>query len=348
MGIRLLTVRDVQAIDPSMEDVLNWTREAYRLQAMGCADVPTKIGVRPDRAHSFSDAMPAWVGGVQAALGLKWVSYFPGNLRDGLADSSGLIILNDPDTGHPVCVMEGMHITYLRTSACAALMARHYASMPVTSLGLVGCGDIGRWALRFLISVFPSLKNVYVASKTSESRQRFCKEFQRGVDVHLIPVDHVQEAVENSDVVVSSIPPTDAAPIAFEWFKPHAVFIPLDLTHSWQTQVLPRADTVVSDNPAFLKMLLAKDRPDVMFDDQRIIEFQKALTNPNHTMPGDGFIFLAVCGIASTDVMIGWNIYKRAQSLRIGTQFDMFPEGQNELGLIRLGDRPDNDGVACD
>ncbi len=348
MSIRLLTVRDVQAIDPSTEDVLIWTEEAYRLQATGRADVPTKIGVRPDRAHSFSDAMPAWVGGMQAALGLKWVSYFPGNSREGLADSSGLIILNDPACGHPVCIMEGMHITYLRTSACAALMARHYASMQVTSLGLVGCGDIGRWALRFLIDIFPSLKNVYVASKTSESRRRFCEAFQPDGAVRLIPVDHVQQAVENCDIVVSSIPPTEVAPIAFEWFKPNAVFIPLDLTHSWQAQVLHRADMVVSDNPAFLKMLLAKHRPDVEMDVDRIIEFQKVLVNPAHSRQGNGFLFLAVCGIASTDVMIGWNIYKRAQLLQIGTEFNMFPDHQSEPGIIGREARPDNEGVACD
>ena len=91
--------------------------------------------------------MPAWVGGARA-LGMKWVSYFPGNFARGLPDSTGIIILNDPDFGLPCCIMEGMYVTFLRTAACAAVAAKYLAPRPPKTLGLIGCGGLGLWSLR--------------------------------------------------------------------------------------------------------------------------------------------------------------------------------------------------------
>ena len=62
-----------------------------------------------------------------AALGMKWVSYSPGNLARGVPDASAIIILNDPDTGLPAAILAGMGITLARTAAGAAVAARHLA-----------------------------------------------------------------------------------------------------------------------------------------------------------------------------------------------------------------------------
>ena len=104
----------------------------------------------PERANTFLHAMPAWVGGSPASLGMKWVSYFPGNFDRGLPDSTGIIILNDPEIGLPCCIMEGMYVTFLRTAACAAVAAKYLAPRPPKTLGLIGCGGLGLWSLRTL------------------------------------------------------------------------------------------------------------------------------------------------------------------------------------------------------
>ena len=163
--IRLLSETDVRSLGLSLPEVLNLTEYAYLLDAGGHAEVPTKIGVHPDYPRSFLHAMPAWVGEARA-LGLKWVSYFPGNFERGTADSTGIIILNDPDTGHPVCIMEGMYVTFLRTAACAAVAVRNLMQQPPRSLMLVGCGGLGKWSLRMMTAAFPSIEQIYVSSRT--------------------------------------------------------------------------------------------------------------------------------------------------------------------------------------
>ena len=95
MKIRLLSEKESVPSFP-LPEIVALVERAYRLDAEGKAEVPTKIGVHPEHANSFLHAMPAWVNGV-CALGMKRVSYFPGNFDRGLPDSTGIIILNDPD-----------------------------------------------------------------------------------------------------------------------------------------------------------------------------------------------------------------------------------------------------------
>lgn len=325
MSIRLLSKDDIQAVGLSLDEVLQLTHETYVRDAQGVVDVPTKIGVHPSAPHSFLDAMPAWVGGDDAALGIKWVSYFPGNSAQGIEDSSGVIILNHPDHGHPVCIMEGMHITFLRTAACAAIMAKQVIKAPPSSIGLVGCGNLGRWSLRVMAQAFPSIKTVYVASNTADSRERFCKEMREEGSWELLPVDHVRDAVCHSDIVISSIPPTSQPPIEAQWLRPDSVFIPLDLTNSWHANILPLATRVVADNPEFLHRLLRKHRPELADARAQTVPFQGLALNGIEADQRTGMTFVAVCGIASTDVMLGWEVYRRACDANLGMMFDLLP-----------------------
>ena len=84
MNIRLLSEKNIRSVVPTLPEIVALVEQAYRLDAEGKAEVPTKIGVHPDRANTFLHAMPAWVGDARA-LGMKWVSYFPGNFDRGLA-----------------------------------------------------------------------------------------------------------------------------------------------------------------------------------------------------------------------------------------------------------------------
>ena len=103
----LLDSADIAAVAPPLAEIVDMVEETYRMDGRGEVEVPLKAGVHPDHPHSFLHAMPAWVAG-ERALGMKWISYYPGNTERGYPDSSGLIVLNDPEHGLPVAIMEGM------------------------------------------------------------------------------------------------------------------------------------------------------------------------------------------------------------------------------------------------
>src|SRR5262245_18195438 len=204
MKIKLLSEKDIRAVSPELMEVVALVEQAYRLDAEGKVEVPTKIGVHPQRANAFLHAMPAWVGDVRA-LGMKWVSYFPGNFDRGLPDSTGIIILNDPDIGLPCCIMEGMYVTFIRTAACAAVAAKHLAPRPPETLGLIGCGGLALWSLRVTTATFPSIRQVLVSSRTRRSREEFCSRLSQEGNWPLTPVDDPLQAVRNVDIVVTSM-----------------------------------------------------------------------------------------------------------------------------------------------
>jgi ornithine cyclodeaminase/alanine dehydrogenase-like protein (mu-crystallin family) len=322
MAIRLLNEKNVRAVVPTLPEIVALIEQAYRLDAERKVEVPTKIGVHPERPNSFLHAMPAWVGDVRA-LGMKWVSYFPGNFDRGLPDSTGIIILNDPEHGLPCCIMEGMYITFLRTAACAAVAAMHLAARPPATLGLIGCGGLGLWSLRVMSAIFPSIARVYVSSRTRRSREEFCAKMSQEGNWKITPVDDPLQAVRNIDIVVTSIPPGKVKPVTGEAFTPGTLLIPLDLVNSWQDDILAAADRVAADNPAHFSAQVQARRANASFGLKPPVRIQDFVVGKLPRASGSDRIIIAVCGIASTDVVVGWEIYRRACAANIGLEFDM-------------------------
>jgi ornithine cyclodeaminase/alanine dehydrogenase-like protein (mu-crystallin family) len=323
MTIRLLNQRHVQALAPDLRTVISLVEQAYRLDAEGMVDVPTKIGIHPTHPKSFLHAMPAWVDGVRA-LGMKWISYFPGNLQRDIPNSTGIIILNDPDDGQPCCIMEGMQVTLMRTAACAAIAAKHLLTSPPKSLGLVGCGELGLWSLRLMVTVFTSIERVMVSSRSLESRKSFCAKHSSEGPSSLIPAARADEAVCDIDVVVSSVPPGDAKPVHGNALKPGGLFIPLDVTNSWDDSVMQRAERVVADNPGDFSARVQSRRGrrfSVLANIDRIQDV--VVGRAAKSKPSERTV-VAVCGIASTDLVLAWEIYRRALTADVGSKFDLY------------------------
>ena len=84
--------------------------------------------------------MPAWrVGG---CLGVKLVTVFPGNARQGESAVHATYVLFDAATGVPLAVLDGTELTRRRTAAASALAARYLARPDATRLLMVGTGGL--------------------------------------------------------------------------------------------------------------------------------------------------------------------------------------------------------------
>ncbi|RKY60680.1 MAG: ornithine cyclodeaminase family protein, partial [Candidatus Latescibacterota bacterium] len=104
-----LSRADVEAVGLPMRRVIELLEDAFREKGMGRVEMPPKPGVHP-RPDAFIHAMPAYIPAT-GAVGVKWVSGYPENTKRGLPYISGLIVLNDPDTGLPCCVMDATWVT---------------------------------------------------------------------------------------------------------------------------------------------------------------------------------------------------------------------------------------------
>ena len=319
----LLGAADVANSAPSLLEIVSLVEATYRMEAGGQVDVPPKIGVHPGGSQNFLHSMPAWVAGSRA-LGIKWVSYFPGNADRGSPDSSALVVLNDPDSGLPIAILEGMWITFARTSACAALAAKYLVSGAPRRLGLVGCGGLGRWSLRMIGAVFPTIKEVFVASRRSETRSTFCATMGKEGPWRLVPVDDVRSAVEGMDIVVSSVPKLQQHPVLGRWWSPGTVMIPLDVTGAWDDEVYRIADRIACDSTINLQRAFERYRPNLTIEPERMASMQDmaAGTRLGRQAASDR-ILAFVTGIASLDIVLSCEIYRRAEKAGRGYRFDL-------------------------
>ena len=317
----LLNARDIERVAPPLREVIDLAQDTYRMGANGEVEIPTKVALHPHGVQSFLHAMPAWVSGVQA-LGMKWVSFFPANATKDLPVSSALIVLNDPDNGLPVAIMEGMWITYARTAACAALAASYGANPNPRKLGLVGCGGLGAWSLRCIAEVFPSIDEVFVASARPETRQAFCRSMSALGTWALHPVDDIRLAVERMDIVVSSVPKLEKHPVQGVWLSPGTVMVPLDITGAWDDDLYNTVESIVCDHRDNLQKAFGRYRPNLSADDARMVSIDDiVLGKKKARATNDDRVLAFMTGIGSIDMTIAWEVYRRAGQAGLGTHF---------------------------
>jgi ornithine cyclodeaminase len=82
---------------------------------------------------------------------IKIASGFYDNPRIGLPTSSGLMLLFSQKTGELICILlDGGHLTHVRTAAAGAVVARYFAPHKVRRTGIFGAGIQGRMQLEYL------------------------------------------------------------------------------------------------------------------------------------------------------------------------------------------------------
>ncbi len=234
MELLYLSRRDVEAAGVDMSEVLPAVDEGFRLKGLGKTEMPAKIGIHtsPD---AFIHAMPAYVRGVEAA-GMKWVSGYPSNPSRGLPYITGLLILNDAQTGLPLAVMDCSWITAMRTGASAGVSAKYLADPKSRIVGILGCGVQNRAALQALVRVLPGLAEVRCRDIVPSASERYIAEMSQ-----LFPklcfrtVGTDREMIDEADVVVTAVPIVRSPQPALDdgMLKPGGLAIALDYDSAW-------------------------------------------------------------------------------------------------------------------
>jgi alanine dehydrogenase len=150
-----LSRAEVAGVLPDVHEQLDLVEHAYRALAAGRVELPPKPGVHP-RKDSFLHAMPAYLRD-EDVVTLKWVGGYPANKTRGLPYITGLIVVNDAETGLPVAIMDGAEITAARTAAASGVCVRRFAPEGWRRAAILGCGEQGLFHARLLRELNPGV-----------------------------------------------------------------------------------------------------------------------------------------------------------------------------------------------
>ncbi len=201
MEILVLNHAEVEVLLP-MSDCIRVMGEALAALARGEVHQPLRTVVRPPESAGLMALMPAYIAGEGAVYGLKTVCVFPGNPAKGKDAHQGSVILFSAKTGEPLALMNASAITSIRTAAVSGVATQLLARKEASDLALIGAGVQARAHLAAMAQVRP-LKRVRVASRRPENAARFAAEMGPHYPFPIEPVDSVESAVRDADLIVT-------------------------------------------------------------------------------------------------------------------------------------------------
>ncbi|MFZ2486721.1 MAG: ornithine cyclodeaminase family protein [Anaerolineae bacterium] len=242
-----LSRADVEAVGVTMPEIIDALTEAFAQHGQGRVEMPPKPGVH-SRPDSFIHAMPCYIPGPEA-IGVKWVAGYPDNAERGLPYISGLLVLNDAETGLPLAVMDCTWITAKRTGAATALAARYLARPEASTVGILGCGVQGRSNLEALQVLFP-ITRVLAYDRRLESAIQFADEMEDKFGVDVVVVNEPRLAVSGCDIVVTAGPilRQPHATIQAGWLEPGAFASLVDFDSYWSREALAEVEKFCTDD----------------------------------------------------------------------------------------------------
>jgi ornithine cyclodeaminase/alanine dehydrogenase len=320
-GVLYLSRKDVETVGLPMSDIVDALDQMFKEKGEGRVEMPPKPGIHT-RKDAFIHAMPAYIPSLESA-GLKWVSGYPENQAKGLPYISGLLILNDPDTGIPLSVMDATWITGQRTGAATAVAAKYLARKNSSSVGIVACGVQGRSNLEALSCLF-DISKVKAYDLYPEVAERYAAEMSDRLGLDIDVVTDLKDAVGGLDLVVTSGPilKNPSPLIEPDWLAEGSFASPVDFDSYWQGDALSRVDKLATDDLSQMDYYRGvgyfQNTPKPYADLGQIAAGKKPGRENDHerTMSMN-------LGLALDDVATAILIYREANRLGIGTELPL-------------------------
>ena len=132
--------------------------------------------------------------------GAKLISVSPDNFAKGLQSHQGLIVLFDPETDAPVCVVHAGEVTAIRTAAASAVATDALARTDATRLAILGYGEQAATHIRAIAVVRP-LSHVTIWGRSPERAAVLAERMATERDVPISVATSVEQAVAEADII---------------------------------------------------------------------------------------------------------------------------------------------------
>ena len=176
-----------------MADLIPAMEKALIDFSAGKVTQPVRQVIAINPPGGFYGMMPALT---PEGLGQKIVTFYPPNAEKNLPTHMATILLNDPQTGAPLAVMDGRLITEMRTAAVSAAATKLLGPKDAKVLAILGSGVQARSHIEALRLV-RQFEKIRVWSPNKSHAEQFAREM--GAQAM-----SAEDAIRDADVIVTA------------------------------------------------------------------------------------------------------------------------------------------------
>ncbi|MCX6285362.1 MAG: ornithine cyclodeaminase family protein [Bacteroidetes bacterium] len=185
----------------TMKDCMAVVEQAFRELSEGTAVLPLRTAITPPGGLSLY--MPAYLKQM-GALACKVVTVYKNNpVNHNLPTTIGKVLLQDPETGNVICIMDGGYLTAVRTGAASGVATRYLARKQEGQVaGIFGAGVQAKMQL-WAIAEVRKLSKALVFDLSEEAVIKFIAEMGPKLNLEIIAAASSDEIMKN-DIIVAA------------------------------------------------------------------------------------------------------------------------------------------------
>ncbi|MCI8506769.1 MAG: ornithine cyclodeaminase family protein [Lachnospiraceae bacterium] len=319
-----LTRSEVQKTGLTMKEYIDLMEEAHRDKGNKAILMPPKLTLQPNE-NLFMLGMGCVVERTGAA-GIKWLSGCATNRDKGLPRFTGFVILNDLETGAPVCIMDATYLTAMRTAAVSGLALRYLANKDSRVVGVYGCGMEGRTNLEAAICECPEICQVYAWAPRRASVERYIEEMrEKFPHVRIEASEDPKQVMREADIFLGSSPVTHGDEfklVRADWLKPGLTAVPVNTESHFYDEAVEQFHKIYIDDTAMYELCREKGHYKTLKETPP--ELSELLTGGTAGREGkEQKIITFTEGVGLNDVACGEKIFRLALEMGIGTMLPL-------------------------
>ncbi len=298
----------IQGKERKIKDVI---KSAYELHHSGKSINPDSCFLQLPNSKNRIIALPAHLDSKVAISGIKWIASYPNNISHNIPRASAVLILNDAETGYPLVCMESSIISATRTVASAVLAIEHLnlMSKEINNLGIIGCGLISRYLLKFLLHDNWKIKKIHLYDQTEIEALKYKQDFsKKELDIEIYK--NIDDLLAESNIAAFAT--TASSPYVENISSPSPRII-LNLSlRDLSPSIIKNSINIVDDIDHVLKAETSlhlscnkENKPE--FDHFNIVQLFNHPPSPSNKR----YIF-SPFGLGVLDIALGQYIYKEA------------------------------------
>ena len=325
----LLKKEDIKKVF-TMEDAIESVKEAFSMYSQGKSQVPLRTNIQVPKSNGTLLFMPAFAEDLNAAS-LKIVNIYPDNAKKNLPTAPAQVMLIDTETGLVEAILDGTHMTQMRTGAATGAAFDILGVMDAKVGAMIGTGGQAATQLEAMLAV-RKLEIVKVYDLDPQRLEAFVEAMRKELGhygAEIVAVSSSDEAVEDADLLVTVTPATSPVFDATKCKKGVTVSCVGAYQHHMQEMdpvILTRASKIYFDS----KEAVLDESGDILIplaegiitEDDFTGELGQVLTGEIVGRENDEeIIVFETVGIGTQDLTAARTAYKKAKAAGIGMEW---------------------------